>query len=112
MGDTEIINQTSRALDMKVGNCRYFVRLTTVRTNHSYTVHVDCNDTYMEYSLAADAAGKAVIVNSDECVDNRKIIIREVDGEFEVEMEPRAKPTPACEPPTKRPCSFWRLWIF
>ena len=114
MGSTEIINRTSKALDMQVGNCRYFIKLTTVDKNESYTVHVDYNDTYMEYLLAADgAAGKALIVNSDECVDNKKIIIREVDGELKVEMEPRVKPSPACEPPKKRRrCPFWRLWIF
>jgi len=121
MGSTEIINRTTRDMDIEVGNCRYFVKLTTVAKNQSYTVHMDYNDTYREFSLGGDAAGKSVIVNSDECVDNKKIIIREVDGEFEVDMEPRARPAlrastvpspAACEPTRGRPYLFWRLWIF
>jgi len=122
MGSTEIINRTTRDMDIKVGNCRYFIKLTTVGQNQSYTVHLDYNDTYREFSLGGDAAasGKAVIVSSDECVDNKKIIIREVDGDFKVEMEPRVRPSlktstvsppTVCEPASKRPFTFWRLWI-
>jgi hypothetical protein len=125
MGSTEIINKTSRALDMKVGDCRHFIDLATVERNQSYTVQVHFSDTYMEFSLGTDATGKTLVVNSDECVDNRRIVVQEVDGRFHVEMEPRVAssgsgtdrpPTStitACEPPKKRPYStFWRLRVF
>lgn len=80
--------------------------------DESYTVHVDYNNTFMEHSLAADAADKVLIVNSNDCVDNKKINIREVDGEFEVETEPRVKPARRRESPKEGPCLFWRLWMF
>lgn len=126
MSSTEIVNRTSRALDMQVGNCRYFIKLATLEKNQSYTARVAYNDTYMEFSLGTDSTDKALIVSSDECVDNRTIIVREVDGRFHVEMQPRVQPTSAnmsassssksviaeCEPLKKRPCTFWRLSMF
>lgn len=124
MGSTEIINRTPRAVDIKVGNCRYFIKLTTVEKNQSYIIHVDYSDTYREFAVGGDAAaGNSVIVSSDECVDNKKIIIREVDGQFTVDMVPRVRqpvlnatsvpaPPAAWEPARKKPFTFWRLSIF
>lgn len=54
MGSTQIINHTSKPLDMKVGNCRHFTKVATVDTNKSYTVHSNYDDTYMEYTLGVD----------------------------------------------------------
>lgn len=107
-------------MDMRIGNCRHFIKLATVAKNQSYKVHVDYSDTYVEFSLGPDSSGKLVIVSSDECVDNRKIIVREMDGRFQVEMQPRVRPTGStstankqeCEPLKKRSCTLWRLWIF
>jgi hypothetical protein len=113
MGSTQIINQTSKPLDMKVGNYRHFTKLATVETNKSYTVHINCDDTCMEYSLAADdgAGGNPVIVNSDECVDNKTIIVREVNGNYELKMEPRSSTSSDTgneQSSTKK--SRWRFW--
>lgn len=110
-------------MDIKVGNCRYSIKLTTVGKNQSYTVHVDFHDTYREFTLAgidADAGAAKVIVSSDECVDHKTIIIREEDGHFKVDMEPRIVRRPSrsaatrvhCEPARRRLSSFLRLWIF
>lgn len=113
MGSTQIINQTSKPLDMKVGNYRYFTKLATVDANKSYTVHVKDDDTYMEYSLGADdGAGNAVIVNSDECVDNKTITVREVNGKYDVQMEPRSSSASEAASeygPTKKTYK-WRFW--
>lgn len=108
MGSTQIINQTSRPLDMKVGNYRYFTKLATVDTNKSYTVHINYDDTYMEYSLGVDdgagGSSNSVIVNSDECVDNKTIIVRELNGKFDVKMEPRT----SLDNASKK--SRWKFW--
>lgn len=112
MGSTQIINQTSRPLDMKVGNYRHFTKLATVDTNKSYTVHINCDDTYMEYSLGADdgAGADSIIVNSDECVDNKTIIVREENGKYDVKMEPRSSTSSSAsnEPSIKK--SRWKFW--
>nr|PNR31535.1 hypothetical protein PHYPA_025656 [Physcomitrium patens] len=72
MGSTQIINLTSRPLDMRVDMCQYTTKVATVHANNSYTMYTDCRDTYMEYSLGADdGAGKVVKLNTDECVDNK-----------------------------------------
>jgi len=105
MGSTVIINQTMKPLDMKIGNYRYFINLTTVDKNASYTVYVDCNDTYREYRLKSESACEPLIVNSDECVDNKTIIIREVNGQFDVEMEPREIKKPINLRPATPPVS-------
>lgn len=94
MASTVIINRTSNPLEMKLGNHRYFTNLATVAKNSSYTVKVNSHDTYQEYRLEAlhSSSASSVIVNSDECVDNKTIIIKEVEGKLQVEREPRELP--------------------
>ena len=77
-----------------MGNHRSFTNLATVAKNASYTVKVNSNDTYQEYRLEAvhNKSADSVILNSDECVDNKTIIIMEVEGKFHVEREPRELP--------------------
>jgi hypothetical protein len=92
MGSTVIINRTSNALDMKMGNHRFFTKMATVAKNASYTLKVGSNDTYQEFRLEAvnDVNGaNAVTVNSDDCVDNKTIIITEEQGKMQMETEPR-----------------------
>ncbi|KAG0605537.1 hypothetical protein M758_9G066800 [Ceratodon purpureus] len=91
---TVIINRTSNPLEMKMGNHRFFTNLATVAKNDSYAVKANSNDTYQEYRLEAvhNSSGNSVIVNSDECVDNKTIIIKEVEGKLQVEREPRELP--------------------
>jgi hypothetical protein len=114
MGSTQIVNQTSKPLDMKVGNYRYFSKLATVDANKSYTVHINYDDTYMEYSLGAQGdAGNPVIVNSDECVDNKTITVREVDGKYDVQMVPRSSTSASSDTASDAPAqkkSKWRFW--
>lgn len=112
MGSTQIINQTTKPLDMKVGNCRYFTKLATVDANKSYTVHINYDDTYMEYSLGATDNGNSVIVNSDECVDNQVITVREVNGKYDVHMVPRSSLTTEGESEAAafKKKSKWRFW--
>lgn len=107
MGSTQIINHTSKPLDMKVGNCRHFTKVATVDTNKSYTVHSNYDDTYMEYTLGVDNGEGAlsVIVSSDECVDHQRIIIREVNGKYDVKMEPRSS-----HHLTSANKSRWKFW--
>ncbi|KAG0608987.1 hypothetical protein M758_8G148800 [Ceratodon purpureus] len=112
MGSTQIINQTSKPLDMKVGNYRYFTKLATVDANKSYTVHINYDDTYMEYSLGADdGAGNSIIVNSDECVDNKIITVREVNGKYDVQKVPRSSPSSESASDGQSKKKFkWRFW--
>lgn len=95
MGSNLIINQTKKPLDMKIGNYRYFINLVTVDKDSSYSLRVDSSDTYREYRLKTDSASEPLIINSDECMDNKTIIIREVNGQFDVKMEPREVKQPS-----------------
>jgi len=112
MGSTEFINQTSVPLAMKIGNHRYFTNLATVDKNAKYTVKVDCNDTYREYRLeAVSGPSKYIIVNTDECVDNKRITIKEEGGILRMERLPRASSSDASEyeiAPKKK--SMWKFW--
>lgn len=89
MGSTEIINHTTKALKVKLGNNRVYTEIATVEKDAVYKVSVDSNATYHEFCMGADAAGKLIIVNSDECVDNQEITITEMDGKFNLVKVPR-----------------------
>lgn len=94
MGSTVIINQTSNALDMKMENHRFFTKMATVAKNASYTLKVGSNDTYQEFRLEAVNnvnGANAVTMNSDDCVDNKTIIIKEEQGKLHLETEPRVR---------------------
>jgi len=56
-----------------------------------------------------------LIVSSDECCDYKCIIIKEVDGEFNVEKEPRWQfsDEATVETPTavKKSKLSWRFWL-
>ncbi|CAM6051756.1 unnamed protein product [Sphagnum compactum] len=89
MGSTEIINHTTKALKVKLGNNRVYTEIATVEKDAVYKVSVDSNATYHEFCMGVDAAGKLIIVNSDECVDNQEITITEMDGKFNLVKVPR-----------------------
>jgi hypothetical protein len=89
MGSTEIINHTTKALTVKLGNNRVYTEIATVEKDAVYKVSVDSNATYHEFCMGVDAAGKPIIVNSDECVDNQEITITEMDGKFNLVKVPR-----------------------
>jgi len=116
MGTTVIVNDTAHALNMKVGNQRYFVDFATVDKGAKYTMQVDYNATYQEFLMGVDTKGQKLIVSSDECCDYKCIVIKEVDGEFDVEKEPRrqfsgdddAVETPAA---VKKSKLSWRFWL-
>ncbi|KAH8963720.1 hypothetical protein BDL97_04G028000 [Sphagnum fallax] len=87
---TEIVNRTSKALKLQVGNNRVYREIAIVEKDGVYKISVDPNTTYHEFCMGVDAAGKSVIVDSDECVDNKCITITEsVDGKFDVVKVPR-----------------------
>ncbi|CAM6024253.1 unnamed protein product [Sphagnum balticum] len=87
---TEIVNRTSKALKLQVGNNRVYREIAIVEKDGVYKISVDPNATYHEFCMGVDAAGKSVIVDSDECVDNKCITITEsVDGKFDVVKVPR-----------------------
>jgi hypothetical protein len=89
MGSTEIVNHTTKALTVKLGNNRVYTEIATVEKDAVYKVSVDSNATYHEFCMGVDAAGKPIIVNSDECVDNQEITITEMDGKFNLVKVPR-----------------------
>jgi hypothetical protein len=90
MGSTEIVNKTTKPLKLKVGNNLVFTDLTVVLKDHTYKVHVDPNATYQEYLMGKDRHGKPVIISSDDCADNKQIIIQEdKDGNFSVVKKTR-----------------------
>ncbi|CAK9271412.1 unnamed protein product [Sphagnum jensenii] len=68
---TEIVNRTSKALKLQVGNNRVYREIAIVEKDGVYKISVDPNATYHEFCMGVDAAGKSVIVDSDECVDNK-----------------------------------------
>ncbi|KAH8947641.1 hypothetical protein BDL97_11G053200 [Sphagnum fallax] len=89
MASTQIINHTTKALKVKLGNNRVYTEIATVEKNAAYKVSVDSNATYHEFCMGVDAAGKLIIVNSDDCVDNQEITITEMDGKFNLVKVPR-----------------------
>ncbi len=115
MGTTVIVNNTAHALKMKVGNHRSFVDFATLDKGAKHTMNVDCNTTYHEFLMGVDIKGKRLIVSSDECCDYKCIIIKEVDGEFNVEMEPRCQfgDEATVETPNavKKSKLSWRFWL-
>lgn len=90
MGSTEIVNRTTKPLKLKVGNNLVFTDLTVVQKDGSYKVIVDPNATYQEYLMGKDRHGKPVIISSDDCADNKQIIIEEdIAGNFIVVKKSR-----------------------
>jgi hypothetical protein len=90
MGSTEVVNRTSKAMKVKVGFNRVFRDLTTVEKDGVYKIAVDPNSTYQQFCMGEDAAGKPIIVDSDQLVDNMCITIAESDGgNFQVLKVPR-----------------------
>jgi hypothetical protein len=116
MGSTQIINLTSRPLDMRAGMYQHTAKVATVHANNSYTMYTDSRDTYMEYSLGADdGSGKVVKLNTDECVDNKTITVREVNGRYDVAMEPRysvSSNNSAADSPSRKKMKKDALWKF
>jgi hypothetical protein len=115
VGTTVIVNDTAHALDMKVGNPRYFVHYATVDRGAKYTMQMDDNATYQEFLMGVDTKGQQLIVSSDEFCDYKCIVIKEVDGEFNVEKEPRWQfsDEATMETPTavKKSKLSWRFWL-
>ena len=111
---TVIVNDTAHALTMKVEYHLYSVDFATVDKGAKFTMNVDYNATYQEFLMGVDAKGKRLILSSDECCDYKCIVIKEVDGEFDVEKEPRrhfsneAVNTPAA---AKKSKFSWRFWL-
>lgn len=95
MGSTTIINNTCKDLNLKVGNNRHFVHLTTIESHGSYSLDVACNATYQEYFVGEDSTGeggKQLIISSDDCCDNKCFTITDsTDGTFNVVKEPRLR---------------------
>ena len=90
MSSTKIINKTTKALKLKIGNNLVFTDLTVVEKDDEYTVHIDTNATYQEYYMGMDRNGNLLIINSDECTDNQSITIKEdANGTYVVDKVAR-----------------------
>lgn len=87
---TVIENETGHGLTMKVGNPHRFVRLASVKRGENYTVRLCVDWTYQEFVLEdqSDAANK-LYVNSDDCCDYERIVVKEADGVLYVETVAR-----------------------
>nr|PNR38283.1 hypothetical protein PHYPA_021394 [Physcomitrium patens] len=112
-----IVNNTQQNLDMLIGNHRSFEFYANLPMGAKHNLRVDFNDTYHEFLLGVDKAGKRLIVTSDDCCDYKCIIITEADGMFNVKQEPRMQYRHSEEDhavaPTdvkKRPTSSWKFW--
>jgi len=117
---TVIVNNTQQDLTMQVGNHRYFVHFAKLAKGAKKNLLVDYNDTYQEYLMGEDKAGKKLIVTSDECCDYKSITITESNGEFDVQRVPRRRyaasgsveyssDDEAAAPASKKKFS-WRFW--
>lgn len=90
MSTTKIINKTKKALNLKVGNNLVFTDLTVVEKDADYIVRIDPNATYQEYYMGMDRNGNLLIINSDECADNKSITIKEdANGTYVVDKVAR-----------------------
>jgi hypothetical protein len=95
LNSTEIVNRTTKALTLKVGNHP----IATIEKDGTHRISVDPNSTYQRFTLATSVdasggAGKQMTVDSDQCVDNKCITISEVEGEFQVIKVPRHSQAP------------------
>lgn len=91
LNSTEIVNRTTKALTLKVGNHP----IATIEKDVTHTISVDPNSTYQRFTLATSGgAGKQMTVDSDQCVDNKCITISEVEREFQVIKVPRHSQAP------------------
>src|SRR5437868_5922957 len=86
----QIVNHTSRPLKLKVGNQLVFTDLATVGQDAEYKMKVDCSSTFREYFLGVDACGNMLVVSADEFKDTKSIVVKEVDGTFDVQMVSRS----------------------
>lgn len=121
---TAIVNETGQDLKVKVGNQLHFADLATVRKGGKYTMDMDMNGTYREFQLTpagatttARATGAEggrnsmkLVLSSDECCDYSCITVKEVDGKFDVQKEPRGRSSSSSSSSTKSKKSIWTLW--
>lgn len=111
MSSTKIINKTTKALKLKVGNNLVFTDLWVVEKNEDYTVHIDTNATYQEYYMGMDRNGNLLIINSDECADNQSITIKEdANGTYVVDKVARGSFAMTANPNRAGPKRFGS-WI-
>uniref|UniRef100_A0A7I3ZXG5 DUF7748 domain-containing protein n=2 Tax=Physcomitrium patens TaxID=3218 RepID=A0A7I3ZXG5_PHYPA len=115
---TEVVNNTQQVLHMSVVNGRCCADFAKIERGLTHTIEVDCNDTYMEYSMGPDPSGNDLIVTSDDLWDYKRITITELDGKLDVHRELRF--LYCCEqlenevaPVAKkqRSSSSWKQWI-
>lgn len=94
---TVITNNTNKTLNMRVGNQSHFLDFTSLPSGKEHIMRIDYSDTYHEYLIKADNQGQPLIVTSDDCCDNKRITITEVDGCIRAQHTPRRqlKPAPA-----------------
>jgi hypothetical protein len=109
---TQIVNHTSKAMKVEVGFNRVFRDLATVEKDGVYKVTVDPPPTYQLFCMGVDAAGKPLIMDSDQLVDNICITIAEsADGKFQVFKVPRIQNSmelqeASCTPSPAAPASI------
>jgi len=115
---TEVVNTTQQALHMSVANGRYCADVAMIERGLTHTLEVDCNDTYMEYSMGSDPSVNDLIVTSDDLWDYKRITITELDGKFDVRKELRfpclseeLEPEVAPAAKKQRVRSSWKQWI-
>ena len=89
---TVIVNDTKQGLTMKVGNRHCYARLTSIKVGGEYQLLVDVNWTYREFLLQDKTdARNQLFINSDDCCDYERIIVKEIDGKFGVERDLRKR---------------------
>lgn len=86
----QIVNHTSRPLKLKVGHQLVFSDLATVEQDTEYKMRVDCSSTFREYLFGVDACGNMLVVSAHDFKDTRSVVVKEVDGAFDVQMVSRS----------------------
>lgn len=102
VNETKFVNGTSVVLQLKSGSNGVFRDICKLSPQshdgnpqkHEHVMKIDPNSTYLEYWLGTGYRGESVLVNADECNDNKVIKIVKDGDKFTFIPTPRYGPKP------------------
>ena len=104
VNETKFVNGTSVVLYLKSGNNGVFRDICNLlppqsshvgySQKHEHVMKIDPNSTYLEFWVGTGYHGESVIVNADECNDNKVIKIVKDGDKFTYIPTPRYGPNP------------------
>ena len=102
VNETKFVNGTGVVLQLKRGSNGVFQDICKIfpqsyngdSKKHEHVMKIDPNSTYLEYWLGTGYHGESVLVNADDCNDNKVIEIVKDGDKFTYIPTPRYGPNP------------------